>query len=73
MRACRARREARIGQAQGSIGLTDGTMDVQVALTPSVPGSPGVGLRLDGLLTSPTHQPELAAASRWLAERTAAR
>jgi hypothetical protein len=60
-------------QAQGSIGLTDGTMDVQVALTPSVPGSPGVGLRLDGLLTSPTHQPELAAASRWLAERTAAR
>ncbi len=60
-------------QAQGSIGLTDGTMDVQVALTPSVPGAPGVGLRLDGLLTSPAHQPELAAASRWLAERTAAR
>jgi hypothetical protein len=60
-------------RAQGSIGLTDGTMDVQVALTPSVPGAPGVGLRLDGLLTAPAHQPELAAASRWLAERTAAR
>jgi hypothetical protein len=56
-------------QAQGSIGLTDGTMDIQVALAPSVPGSPGVGVRLDGMLTSPAHQPELAAASRWLAER----
>ncbi len=56
-------------QAQGSIGLTDATMDVQVALAPSVPGSPVVGLRLDGSLTAPSRQPELAAASRWLAER----
>jgi hypothetical protein len=55
--------------AQGDIGLTDGTMDVQVSLTPAVPGSPTVGLRLDGSLSDPAHQPELAAASRWLAER----
>jgi hypothetical protein len=70
-----ARLQATAGRAvaQGSIGLTDGTMDVQVALTPSVPGAPGVGLRLDGLLTAPAHQPELAAASRWLAERPATR
>jgi hypothetical protein len=59
-------------QAQGSIGLTDGTMDVQVALAPSVQGSPIVGLRLDGLLTAPSRQIELAAASRWLAERPSA-
>ncbi len=55
-------------QAQGSIGLTDGTMDVHIALSPSVPGAPTVGLRLGGLLTAPSRQPELAAAERWLAE-----
>jgi hypothetical protein len=60
-------------EAHGSIDLTDGTMDVQVALTPSIQGAPAVGLRLDGLLAAPTHQPELAAASRWLAERPATR
>jgi hypothetical protein len=59
--------------AQGSVGLTDGTMDVQVALVPSIPGAPTVGLRLDGLLTAPAHQPELAAAARWLAERAVTR
>jgi len=32
-----------------------------------------VGLRLDGLLTAPARQPELAAAARWLAERPAPR
>jgi uncharacterized protein involved in outer membrane biogenesis len=55
-------------QAQGSIGLTDGAMDIHVALSPSVPGAPTVGLRLGGLVTAPSHQPELAAAERWLAE-----
>ncbi len=59
--------------AQGDISLTDGTMDVQVALSPSVPGAPPVGLRLDGLMSAPSHQPELAAASRWLAERPTTR
>jgi hypothetical protein len=37
-----------------------------------VQGSPIVGLRLDGLLTAPSRQIELAAASRWLAERPSA-
>ena len=60
-------------QAQGTVGLGDGTMDLQLTLTPSVQGSPTVGLRLDGSLTAPAHQPELAAASRWLAERSATR
>jgi uncharacterized protein involved in outer membrane biogenesis len=60
-------------QAQGSIGLTDGTMDVRIALAPSVPNAPVVGLRLDGLMTAPARQPELAAAARWLAERPTTR
>jgi hypothetical protein len=60
-------------QAQGSIDLADGTLDLQVTLTPSVPGAPPVGLRLDGLFSAPIRQPELAAASRWLAERPATR
>ena len=58
-------------RAQGSVGLTDGTLDVQVTLAPSLPGSPAMGLRLDGSLTAPVRQLELAAASRWLAERPA--
>ncbi len=58
-------------QAQGTIGLTDGTVDVRVTLAPSVKSAPVVGLRLDGFLNAPIRQPELAAASRWLAERQA--
>jgi uncharacterized protein involved in outer membrane biogenesis len=60
-------------QAQGTLGLTDGTMDIRISLAPSVAGAPVVGLRLDGLMTAPARQPELAAATRWLAERPATR
>jgi hypothetical protein len=59
------------GQAngQGSVGLADGTLDLRMELQPAISSAPALALRLDGPLTAPNRQPELASFARWLAER----
>ncbi|WP_431283943.1 AsmA family protein [Humitalea sp. 24SJ18S-53] len=53
--------------ATGSIDLSRGSIDLQVAVPPGE--GPEVGLRLSGALAAPTRVPEIAAWTRWRAER----
>jgi uncharacterized protein involved in outer membrane biogenesis len=50
----------------GTLDLPIDTADLHLAVTPSVPGAPVIGLRLIGPGDAPRRTPELADLARWL-------
>ena len=53
--------------ATGNLDLPSGTVDLAVSLQPKLEGAPTIGLRLIGPAGHPTHNPNLADLTRWLA------